>query len=85
MSFFEKPSAVKQVERRILELVGRDLELVDDEAFAQHPLVEHELDVEGAFQARMDLGQRFGVEALGLQGRAGLIAGACASEPWPTA
>ena len=65
----EKPSAAEQVESGRGEVLGRDVERVAAEVFAQRPFVEHELDVEGGRQRLLDFGDRFVGEALGLQGR----------------
>ena len=57
----------EQVEGGRGEVLGGDAELVAAEVFAQRPLVEGELDVEGCRQRLLDLGDRFVGEALGLQ------------------
>ena len=59
----------EQVEGRGGEILGGDAELVAAEFFAERPLVEGELDVEGGRQRLLDFGDRFVGEALGLERR----------------
>ena len=59
--------AAQQVEAVVVELLVGDLEHRLAEVFAQGPLVEDELDVEGRGQARLDLLDLGIAEALGAQ------------------
>ena len=60
---------LEQVEGGRGESLGRDLQRVAAELFAQRPLVEGELDVEGGGQRLLHLGDGLVGEALGLQRR----------------
>ena len=59
----------QELERHVVELLGRDLERAGEEILAQRPLVEDELDVEGALQPLLDRLDLLVGEALGTQGR----------------
>ena len=74
ISRFVKPRAREHVEGDIVELLVGEAEDLLAELFAQRPLVEHELDVEGRFQRRVERGYLLVGEALGLQ-RTGIDAG----------
>ena len=64
----------QELEGRIRELLGRDLEDVLQEVVAERPAVEDELDVEGRLQARLDgrelvVGEALGAERPGVDRR----------------
>ena len=59
----------EEIERRIVELVGRNAELGRQELVAERPAVEDELDVERRAKALLDLGKRFVREAAGFERR----------------
>jgi hypothetical protein len=67
------PQEGEQVEGRIVEPVRRHFQRAGEEVLAQGPAVEHELDVEGRFQAllhRLDLlvGKALGPQGAGVDG-----------------
>ena len=57
----------QQAEIEIIELLGGDAQCLGAELFTQGPFVEHELDVEGRFQCRVDRLDLFVGETLGFQ------------------
>ena len=59
----------EKLEARIVELGEVKPELLDTEFFAERPLVEGELDVEGGGQGLFNERDRLGREALGFQRR----------------
>ena len=81
---FEKPMCREQVEALRVHASGVELRARLAELLAEHPLVEHELDVEGAGKRRLDAGDFFGVKPFAAQ-RLWLTCGASASVPRPTA
>ena len=64
---FAEAERGQQVEAGLLQLLGRDLQRAGEEIRAERPFVEDELDVEGARQRRLQLGDRGVGEALGAQ------------------
>ena len=48
----------QEIEARLLELLGRDLQRPVRKSGAERPFVEDEFDVEGAGERRLDLGDR---------------------------
>ena len=79
-----KPRAASRSKVGEASSSARNAELVAAEVFAERPLVEGELDVEGGRQRLLDLGDGLVGEALGLQ-RGVVDARRLASVPWPTA
>ena len=59
----------QQLERGVVDLVGRHLQCVENKLFADHPLVEDELDVECGCEAALDFCQNFVGEPFDFQRR----------------
>ena len=59
----------EQVEARLLDFLGRNLQRAGEEIGAECPFVEDEADVESGGERAIDLGERGGVKALGAESR----------------
>ena len=66
---FRKAEVDQKIKCGIVEAFGWHTELFGQERFAQHPFVEHKLDVEGALKSVFDLSERGFVEAFCLERR----------------